>query len=100
MEAAIEKAIERRLREVSEPPRGWQSGVRLGDLLQDFRISIREGAVTLSGSVNSEIEKVAAENAAKSVYGVATVANKIDVIPETQMLSRDGMHFSVGNFID
>src|SRR5260370_39501226 len=39
-----------------------------------------DGVVTLTGSVNSFSEKLAAEEAAKRVYGVRAIANDIEVI--------------------
>jgi osmotically-inducible protein OsmY len=48
---------------------------------QDISASARDGAVTLTGFVHSYVEKVAAEKAAKSVYGVKAIANDIAVKP-------------------
>jgi len=41
--------------------------------------SVKEGTVTLSGTVNSQDEKMAAERAAKSVSNVKSVVNNITV---------------------
>jgi osmotically-inducible protein OsmY len=51
---------------------------------QDISVSAKDGAVTLTGFVHSYLEKVAAEKAAKSVYGVKGVANDIEVKPATR----------------
>lgn len=42
-------------------------------------VSVRDGVVTLSGHVNSFIEKFAAERAARRVKGVKAVAQEIDI---------------------
>jgi osmotically-inducible protein OsmY len=42
-------------------------------------VSVNDEIVTLSGHVPSYAEKVAAERAAKRVYGVKAVANELDV---------------------
>ena len=42
-------------------------------------VTARDGAVTLTGYVNSYAEKLSAERAAKRVHGVRAVANEIDV---------------------
>lgn len=42
-------------------------------------VAARDGAVTLTGFVNTYAEKLAAERAAKRVHGVRAVANNIDV---------------------
>jgi BON domain len=44
----------------------------------------KEGVATLTGLVHSYAEKIAAEKAAKSVYGVKAVANDIEVKPMTR----------------
>ena len=46
---------------------------------QDISVSAREGIVTLTGFVHSFYQRLAAERAAKSVYGVKAVANDIEV---------------------
>lgn len=42
-------------------------------------VSVRDGVVTLSGHVESYIEKFAAENAARRVRGVKAIAQQIEV---------------------
>jgi osmotically-inducible protein OsmY len=42
-------------------------------------VAARDGAVTLTGYVNSYAEKLAAERAAKRVHGVRAVANDVEV---------------------
>jgi len=51
---------------------------------QDISVRAKEGAVTLTGFVQSYAEKVAAEKAAKSVYGAKAVANDIEVAAMTR----------------
>lgn len=51
---------------------------------QDISASAKDGAVTLTGFVHSYFEKIAAEKAAKSVFGVKAVANDIEVKPMTR----------------
>jgi len=46
---------------------------------KDISISVHDGVVNLTGFVHSYFEKLAAERAAKSVYGVLAVANDIEV---------------------
>jgi osmotically-inducible protein OsmY len=48
---------------------------------RDIAIAVKDGVVTLSGTVPTYFEKEAAENAAKRVYGVRGVANDIRVTP-------------------
>jgi osmotically-inducible protein OsmY len=42
-------------------------------------VAARDGAVTLTGYVNSYVEKLAAERAVKRVHGVRAIANDIEV---------------------
>jgi osmotically-inducible protein OsmY len=46
---------------------------------KDISVSAHEGVVTLTGFVHNYYERMAAERAAKSVYGVKAVANDIEV---------------------
>jgi osmotically-inducible protein OsmY len=46
---------------------------------QDISIAVRDGLVTLTGFVHNDYEKLAAERAAISVYGVKGVANDVEV---------------------
>jgi osmotically-inducible protein OsmY len=48
-------------------------------LSKDISVSAHEGVVTLTGFVHNYYERMAAERAAKSVYGVKAVANDIEV---------------------
>lgn len=63
---------------------------------QDIAIKVRDGAVTLTGFVHSYPEKFAAERAAKSVLGVRSLANDIDVKPRVVRtdpeIARDVQH--------
>lgn len=53
----------------------WQPNVNPAHI----GVTVKEGVVTLAGHVPSYSEKYAAERAAKSVYGVAAVANELTV---------------------
>jgi osmotically-inducible protein OsmY len=48
---------------------------------RDIAIAVKHGVVTLTGTVSTYLEKDAAEDAAKRVYGVRGVANDIRVVP-------------------
>ncbi len=50
----------------------------------DIAVSAEDNVVTLTGFVHSYAEKVAAEKAAKRVYGVRGVANDIEVKPKLE----------------
>jgi osmotically-inducible protein OsmY len=53
----------------------WDPEITSGDIA----VAVKDGVVTLSGFVSSYWEKLAAEDAAKRVYGVRAVANDIQV---------------------
>jgi osmotically-inducible protein OsmY len=53
----------------------WDSRINEGDI----GVSVSDGIVTLSGTIPTYAEKLAAEEAAKNVAGVAAVVNKIEV---------------------
>ena len=63
----------------------WEADVNPSDI----GIAASEGVVTLTGFVHSYAEKLAAEHAAKHVYGVRVVANDIQVITETERTDAD-----------
>jgi osmotically-inducible protein OsmY len=50
----------------------------------DISVKVDESNVFLSGFVHGYLEKMDAERAAKSVYGVSSVANDIEVKPKTE----------------
>jgi len=54
---------------------GWDSRVTATDI----GVAVKDGVVTLTGTVSSYAEKVAAKEAAHSVLGVLDVANEIEV---------------------
>jgi len=62
---------------------------------KDISVQAKGGVVTLTGFVHSYAEKNVAERAAKSVYGVASLANDITVKPSTARtdpeLARDAL---------
>ena len=80
MQTMMEKGSDKQLREAVLRQLEWQPEI----VSQDISVNAKEGAVTLTGFVHSYAEKVAAEKAAKSVYGVKAVANDIDVKPMTR----------------
>jgi hypothetical protein len=55
----------------------WEPSVNAAEI----GVSVKEGVVTLTGFVDSFAEKLAAERAAKRVYGVKALANDIEVRP-------------------
>jgi osmotically-inducible protein OsmY len=52
-------------------------------------VAVTDGVVTLTGNVESYIEKVAAERAAKRVGGVRVVANDLEVRPPVPLQRND-----------
>jgi len=77
MQTAIEKESDRRLRDSVLREIDWEPEVRS----QDIGVGVKDGVITLTGFVHTYIEKVAAERAAKSVYGARAIANDIQVKP-------------------
>jgi osmotically-inducible protein OsmY len=55
----------------------WQPEV----VSKDISVKALDANVTLTGFVHGYLEKVAAERAAKAVFGVVSVANDIEVKP-------------------
>lgn len=51
----------------------------------DIAVSVEEAVAALTGFVHSYVEKLAAERAAKRIYGVKGVANDIEVKPGIQL---------------
>lgn len=51
---------------------------------REINVEVRNGEVFLSGKVETCLEKLEAEKAAKAVYGVVSVTNNIQVISKTQ----------------
>jgi osmotically-inducible protein OsmY len=80
MKTIMEKVSDKELRESVLRHLEWDP--EIGS--QDISVKTDEGVATLTGFVHSYAEKVAAEKAAKSVYGVKIVANDIDVKPTTR----------------
>lgn len=66
----------------------WEADVNPSDIA----IAASDGVVTLTGFVHSYAEKLAADHAAKHVYGVRVVANDIQVIAETERTDADIAH--------
>ena len=80
MQTMMEKGTDKQLREAVLRQLEWEPEI----VSQDISVNAKESAVTLTGFVHSYSEKVAAEKAAKSVYGVKAVANDIEVKPMTR----------------
>jgi osmotically-inducible protein OsmY len=63
---------------------------------KDINVAVKESVVSLTGFVHSYPEKLAAERAAKKVYGVGAVANDIEVKPGGERsdpeIARDIVH--------
>lgn len=80
----IRKAI---LRELE-----WEPAIKS----KDISVKVSDGCVTLSGFTHSYLEKASAERAAKSVYGVRSLANDIEVKPVLERsapeIARDILH--------
>lgn len=77
MKAKQEKTANKELRDRVERQLEWEPEVTSTDI----GVAADDGIVTLSGSVDSYSEKMAAEKAAKSTFGVKGVANDIIVTP-------------------
>jgi hypothetical protein len=80
MQTIMAKETDKQLREAVLRQLGWEPEIQS----QDISVNAKEGVATLTGFVHSYSEKVAAEKAAKSVYGVKAVANDIEVKPMTR----------------
>jgi osmotically-inducible protein OsmY len=92
MQVATQKETDKNLRDAVVRQLEWAPEIES----KDVSVAAREGVVTLTGFVHSYFEKVAAEKAAKSVYGVQAVANDIEVKLGTQHtdpeVARDVVH--------
>lgn len=77
MKAKQEKTVNKDLRDRVERQLEFQPEVTSTDI----GVAAADGIVTLSGSVGSYSEKLAAEKAAKHTFGVKGVANDIVVTP-------------------
>jgi osmotically-inducible protein OsmY len=80
MHASVHSGTDKQLRDAVIGQLDWEPEITS----QDISVSAKDGAVTLTGFVHNYPEKVAAERAAKSVYGVRAVANDIEVKPLTR----------------
>jgi osmotically-inducible protein OsmY len=56
----------------------WQSDIQS----EEIRVEVKDSKVILSGGVETCLERVEAENAAKAVFGIAGVTNNIVVAPK------------------
>lgn len=63
----------------------WQTDIQS----REIEVEVKDAAVTLSGCVETRLEKMEAENAAKAVYGVTSVSNNILVDPKRVRTDRE-----------
>ena len=63
----------------------WQSDIESSDI----QVDVEDSVVTLSGRVETRLERLEAENAAKAVHGVTRVKNEIEVIPKCVRTDRE-----------
>lgn len=77
MKAKQEKQANRELRDRVERQLQWEPEVTSTDI----GVAAADGVVTLSGTVTSFTEKLAAERAAQKTFGVKAVANDLEVSP-------------------
>jgi len=75
MQTQMFKETDKSLRDLVLRQIEWEPEVSATDI----GVTTQEGVVTLTGFVHHYSEKLAAERAAKSVYGVKAVANDIEV---------------------
>jgi osmotically-inducible protein OsmY len=74
---AIKTMADRQLRETVTRQIEWEPMVKSNDV----SVSVTDGVVSLAGFVHTYLERTAAERAAKSVYGVTSIATDIEVRP-------------------
>lgn len=75
--AATDAEIEMRVRTALGITETTPTGTAIA--FKDIKISVKDGVVTLKGTVKTEAEKADAETKAKTVSGVKSVDNQIDV---------------------
>lgn len=56
----------------------WQTDIQS----EEIEVQVKDGAVTLSGRVETRLERMEAENAAKAVFGVSSITNIICIEPK------------------
>ena len=83
MQTMMEKGTDKQLREAVLRQLEWEPEI----MSQDISVDATDGVVTLTGYVNGYSMKVVAEESAKSVWGVRSVANHIDAMPITGYLA-------------
>lgn len=72
------KTTDRELQEMVLNGLEWEPGVDAGHI----GVAVRDGIVTLTGTVTTLHQKWTAERAARHVFGVRAVANDIEVAPD------------------
>ena len=85
MKVKQEKTENKELRDRVELQLEWEPEVTSTDI----GVAADDGIVTLTGSVESYSEKLAAENAAKHTWGVKGIANDITVTPIMKVTDSD-----------
>ncbi len=63
----------------------WQTDIQS----REIEVEVKDASVTLSGCVETRLEKMEAENAAKAVYGVTSIANHINIDPKCARTDRE-----------
>jgi osmotically-inducible protein OsmY len=79
MQVKTQKETDKQLRDAVLQQIDWKPEITS----KHISVGAEDGAVTLTGFVHTYFEKFAAEEAAKSVYGVRALANDIEVKPAT-----------------
>ena len=80
IENAFQEARDQRIQHDVTQQIAWQPDINA----KDISVKVNEANVALTGFVHSYSEKIAAENAAKSIIGVLSVANDIQVRPKSR----------------
>ena len=91
MQAQTQKESDTQIRTMVATQIDWEPEITS----RDVSIAVHDGVVTLTGFVHNYYEKLAAERAAKSVYGVKGVANDVEVRPGVRTdpeIARDAVH--------
>ena len=88
MQVKTQKEADKQLRDAVLQQIDWKPEITS----KHISVGAEDGAVTLTGFVHTYFEKFAAEEAAKSVYGVRALANDIEVKPATMRTDPEIAH--------
>jgi osmotically-inducible protein OsmY len=72
------KNLDDRIREDIRRQLMWQTDIQS----EEIEVAVNDSAVTLSGRVETRLERMEAEKATKAVYGVSSIKNNIRVEPK------------------